>query len=106
VLRDLHHIVAGHLVHNPPIRACAPERHNAGNTIMKHATGELGFNQLDQVSGGKGLGGHLDSLGELGMEQQLRLQMTMDAFSKSSSMLSNMLKKFSDTAGAITANLK
>jgi hypothetical protein len=32
--------------------------------------------------------------------------MTMDAFSKSSSMLSNMLKKFSDTAGAITANLK
>jgi hypothetical protein len=73
---------------------------------MKHATGELSYNQLDQVSGGKGLGGHLDSLSDLGTEQQLRLQMTMDAFSKSASMLSNILKKFSDTASGITANLK
>lgn len=70
---------------------------------MKHATGELSINQLDQASGGSG---HLDSLGDLGMERQLRLQMTMDAFSKSSSMLSNILKKFSDTAGAIIANMK
>ena len=69
---------------------------------MKHATGELSINQLDQVSGG----GHLDSLSDLGMEQQLRLQMTMDRFSKATSMLSNILKKFSDTASQITANLK
>ena len=70
---------------------------------MKHATGELSFNQLDRVSGGSG---HLDSLGDLGMEQQIRLQMTMEAFSKSASMLSNILKKFSDTASQITQNMK
>ena len=70
---------------------------------MKHATGELSINQLDQASGGSG---HLDSLSDLGMEQQLRLQMTMDRFSKATSMLSNILKKFSDTASQITANLK
>jgi hypothetical protein len=70
---------------------------------MKHATGELSINQLDLVSGGSG---RLASLSDLGTEQQLRLQMTMDAFSKSASMLSNILKKFSDTSGAIIANLK
>ena len=70
---------------------------------MKHATGELSFNQLDQVSGGSG---HRDSLGDLGMEQQIRLQMHMDAFSKSSATISNVLKKFSDAASQITQNMK
>jgi hypothetical protein len=73
---------------------------------MKNAMGELSFNQLDQVSGGRGLGGHFDSLGDLSMEKQLRLQMYMDAFTQTSAMISNILKKFSDTAGQITQNMK
>ncbi len=36
----------------------------------------------------------------------LRLQMAMDRVSKSTSMLSNVLKKAADTAKAITQNLK
>jgi hypothetical protein len=73
---------------------------------MKHAMGELSFNQLDQVSGGRGIGGHAGSLGDLSMEQQIRLQMHMDAFTQASAMLSNVLKKFSDTASQITQNMK
>lgn len=47
-----------------------------------------------------------DSLAELGEEQQLRLQMTMDRMSKMMSTLSNLLKKISDTQNQIVQNLK
>lgn len=43
------------------------------------------------------------SMGEM---ESLRLQMAMDRLSKLMSTLSNILKKTSDTANAITQNLK
>src|SRR4051794_28589468 len=48
----------------------------------------------------------LDSLSEMGETESLRLQMAMDRMSKLMSMLSNLLKKVSDTSGQITQNLK
>lgn len=50
--------------------------------------------------------GKKDSLSELGEEQSLRLQMLMDRRSKAYTTLSNMMKKWSDTEGAIIANIK
>ena len=47
-----------------------------------------------------------DSLGELGEEQQLRMQMLMDRRTKAIETLSNLMKKFSETAGTIVGNLK
>jgi hypothetical protein len=48
----------------------------------------------------------LDSMSEMGETESLRLQMAMDRMSKMMSTLSNLLKKESDTAEGITANLK
>jgi len=48
----------------------------------------------------------LDSLSEMGEMESLRLQMAMDRLSKLMSTLSNLLKKTSETAQAITQNLK
>ena len=48
----------------------------------------------------------LDSMSELGEMESLRLQMAMDRLSKLMSTLSNILKKFSDTAQVITQNIK
>jgi hypothetical protein len=48
----------------------------------------------------------LDSMSELGETESLRLQMAMDRLSKLMTTLSNVLKKISDTADAITRNLK
>lgn len=48
----------------------------------------------------------LDSLSELGETEQLRMQMAMDRRTKAMETLSNLLKKSSDTASTITANLK
>lgn len=48
----------------------------------------------------------LDSLSEMGETESLRLQMAMDRMSKAMSMLSNILKKMSETSGQITQNLK
>jgi hypothetical protein len=48
----------------------------------------------------------LDSLGELGEIETLRLQAAMDRLSKLLSTLSNMLKKISDTSQQIVRNLK
>jgi Skp family chaperone for outer membrane proteins len=48
----------------------------------------------------------LDALSEMSSTESLRLQMAMDRLSKMMSTLSNLLKKISDTAGAITQNLK
>jgi hypothetical protein len=49
---------------------------------------------------------HVDSLSELGEEQQLRMQMAMDRLSKMMSTLSNILAKHSETAEAIVGNMK
>ena len=48
----------------------------------------------------------LDSMSEMGEMESLRLQMAMDRLSKTMSTLSNLLKKISDTASQLTANLK
>ena len=48
----------------------------------------------------------LDDLSEMGEMESLRLQMAMDRLSKLMSTLSNLLKKASDTASAITQNIK
>jgi hypothetical protein len=48
----------------------------------------------------------LDSMSEMNEMDSLRLQMAMDRRSQVMSMLSNLLKKESDTAAGITANLK
>ncbi len=47
-----------------------------------------------------------DALGDLGQEQQLKMQMALDRQSKANQIMSNMLKKISDTAQGITQNLK
>ena len=48
----------------------------------------------------------LDSLGELGEMESLRLQMAMDRLSKFMQTLANILKKMSDTESEIIENLK
>jgi hypothetical protein len=48
----------------------------------------------------------LDTMGEMGEMESLRLQMAMDRLSKMMSTLSNLLKKISDTTSQITQNLK
>ena len=48
----------------------------------------------------------LDSMSEMGEMESLRLQMAMDRMSKMMSMLSNLLKKMSDTTESIVQNLK
>jgi hypothetical protein len=49
---------------------------------------------------------NLDSMGELGDTESLRLQMAMDRMSKMMTTLSNILKKVSDTAQSINQNIK
>ena len=48
----------------------------------------------------------IDSLAEVSEAESMRLQVAMDRFSKMMTMLSNLLKKSSDTANSITQNLK
>lgn len=48
----------------------------------------------------------LDSMNQMGEMESLRLQMAMDRQSKMISTLSNLLKKVSESADAITQNLK
>ena len=58
---------------------------------------ELGDAELDAVAGGAG---------ETMQEFALKLQMIFDRQSKADSSASNLLKKFSETSGAIISNLK
>jgi hypothetical protein len=48
----------------------------------------------------------LDSMGDLSMMQQQRLQMLMDGFTKMMEAVSNITKKMSDTQNAIIQNMK
>jgi hypothetical protein len=50
--------------------------------------------------------GNLQSLADMSQTMELRLQMLMERRSKMLEMLSNLLKKQSDTASAIIANMK
>jgi hypothetical protein len=49
---------------------------------------------------------HLSETDDLSASESLRLQMAMDRMSKMMTVLSNMLKKMSDTANTITQNFK
>lgn len=57
-------------------------------------------NRIDEIRD------QLDSLNEAGEVQQLRLQIIMERRAKAYETLSNLLKKMSDTASTIVANLK
>ena len=48
----------------------------------------------------------VDSLGDVSMEMQLRLQMCMDAYSQTAAVISNVQKKVSETASPIIGNMK
>jgi hypothetical protein len=48
----------------------------------------------------------LDSLVDVSMEKQMRLQMLMDAFNQTAAMISTIMKKSSDTDHDIIGNLK
>lgn len=50
--------------------------------------------------------GNMDSMSEMGETESLTLQMMMDAYAQAMQTISNLLKKHSDTAAAIIANLK
>ena len=52
------------------------------------------------------IAGQLDGFSDMAEQMQLRLQMAMDRRSKFIEALSNLMKKQSDTAGAIINNLK
>lgn len=47
-----------------------------------------------------------DSLSDMGEQDQLRLQMAMDRYSKAMATLSNLMQKNSDTSSAIIGNMK
>jgi bacteriocin-like protein len=64
---------------------------------------ELSINELDQVSGGRGV---LDMMGDLSMEKQMRLQMYMQPFTQTMAMISNLMHKVGQTSGAIVHNMK
>jgi Mg2+ and Co2+ transporter CorA len=66
---------------------------------------KLALERYNQFADG-GLKDDVDSLSEMGEMESLRLQMAMDRMSKMMSTLSNLLKKISDTASTITANIK
>ena len=65
---------------------------------MRNAIRELTMDELDTASGG--------DLGDLNQMDSMKLQMLMDRWSKSTELLSNLMKKMSDTSSRIVANLK
>jgi hypothetical protein len=73
----------------------------ATNSFQSAAVSKKEFDQLKKT-----IQKDLDSMSEMGELESLRLQMAMDRMSKMMSTLSNILKKISDTANAITQNLK
>jgi hypothetical protein len=71
----------------------------AGNLLDASSQAEIDT-QIAQMKG------QLDAMSDLSETTQLRLQMAMDRLSKAMSMLSNMLKKISETQDQIIRNLK
>lgn len=68
---------------------------------MSAAIRDLTMNELDRVSGG-GTG----DLGDMNQMDSMKLQMLMDRRSKADELLSNLMKKMSDTNSRIVGNLK
>jgi hypothetical protein len=67
---------------------------------MRKKPSELNMDQLDSATGGAGNGAPAGDLADV------RLQNVMDQRSKFTGTLSNILKKWSDMASQIAANLK
>ena len=66
--------------------------------------GAAGKGQLQRTN--NALKGKLDTMSDVSMEKQQRLQMYQDAYSKELSTLSNVTKKTSQTSGSIIKNMK
>ena len=73
----------------------------AAGSFLSVATDKKEFDRLRKT-----MQKDLDRMSEMGEMESLRLQMAIDRMSKMMSTLSNLLKKISDTADAITQNLK
>ena len=71
-------------------------------TLDRYASGGLAGLQAQN----RRLKAQADSLSELSQDDQLRLQLAMDRLQKLMETLSNLMKKSSDTAGAIIGNMK
>lgn len=69
-----------------------------------HAGRVIDLAQLNAIL--DGLRSDLDSMSEMGEMESLRLQMAMDRLSKMMTVLSNIMKKISDTGSSIVQNLK
>ena len=65
---------------------------------MSDTIRDLTMDELDTASGG--------DIGDLSQMDSMRLQMLMDRRSKMDEMLSNLMKRISDTRSGIVANLK
>ncbi len=75
-----------------------------GFTIQGPKGGLVSRRDLDNAK--EAIKNKLDTLGEMGEMESLRLQMAMDRLSKLMATLSNVLKKSSETASAVTQNIK
>lgn len=75
---------------------------NTSMAAVKEANAAKGRGRAAASSGGTGTA----SMSDLSEAQQLRLQMYMDRRSKMYSTLSNLMKRSSDAASSIIANLK
>ena len=62
--------------------------------------------QLSEAQALQQQASQLDSTSDMSQEQQLKMQMAMDRYSKMMTTLSNILKKMSDTQSSITQNMK
>ena len=66
--------------------------------------GAAGKGQIQRTN--NALKGKLDTMSDVSMEKQQRLQMYQDAHSKTSSTLSNIVKRNSQTSGSVIKNMK
>jgi hypothetical protein len=106
-------------IHQPAVMACntppcaAFRQHLGAVTAMGHAsghpvraslTGPLTNNSIAQIR--SALASDQASLSDISTQSQMALQQTMDRRSQFMAVLSNLLKKTSDTQSAIISNLK
>jgi hypothetical protein len=74
------------------------------DVVIAYSSASVSKKELNEIK--KSVKKDLDSLGEMGEMESLRLQMAMDRMSKMMTALSNILKKLNDTADSIVENLK
>ena len=82
----------------------AVETAQTSQPIQVAASGSLTYEQLQQIL--RQMQTAQDDLGSLSGDEQLRLQKAMDQEKKLEEMLSDILKKVSDTGGTIVGNTK